>query len=590
MNLKTLFFGIEVALLLAALCALVSGAPAARTLNNFVTELLNINIKPTQWQREYAFFNPRTGWIFVASTADVKSSDRLRITLDAEDTPLILHEKGKTKTLEAMRLLPAGKHTLRVHVEGKATPKTLVVRAIPEIGWVTLQNWELMQKHGIQHSVNLLVDYGRARQPEHEQYVQPWADAGKQWLVMCKVPGFTTEKSVTLQDSQKYWAEVLTQNPQRTGFLADEIAATQPGHEESFPVWAEAVRNLKRTYPDRSAYIYCCGPILIEAEAVSLRPVFDALKETAGKLVLEAYLTEKPTREAALAHLRSRLQDETMVLEKVYPDFARHTVLAVGAFDRFGPELNACPHTDFRVFLDMQLQLIATDPGWRNLYGIQPYLTYHMTEETQRWFGKLLRHYCIEGKTDLLSKEYGWKYMLDHIDSPDFAEGTYGYWNLSDETSMKHKVMLGLPYMQGRYDVDTHENLLQGSSFLWTKRKADSPNVFSQEVRNLQPGKGYSVKMWVGDHNDLKTKQTIASSIIVENAELIPEKDVTWFYGIGVINGEYFTHYYRVFRARGSTARLLISDWADAKNPGGPIGQELIYNFIEVQPYLEGEP
>jgi hypothetical protein len=230
---------------------------------------------------------------------------------------------------------------------------------------------------------------------------------------------------------------------------------------------------------------------------------------------------------------------------------------------------------------------VATDPGWRGIYGIQPYLTYHITEETQRWFSKLLRHYCLEGKTELLSPEYGWKYMLDHLQSPDFEAGTYGYWSLSDGTTMKSRVMPGLPTMQGRYDVDTHENLLQGSSFLWTKRKADAPNVFSQEVRNLRPGRCYSVKMWVGDYNNLKASQTLASSIQLENAELRPEKNVTWSYGIGVINGEYFTLYYRVFRAEGDTARLLISDWADEKDPGGPVGQELMYNFIEVQPYLE---
>ncbi len=34
-------------------------------------------------------------------------------------------------------------------------------------------------------------------------------------------------------------------------------------------------------------------------------------------------------------------------------------------------------------------------------------------------------------------------------------------------------------------------------------------------------------------------------------------------------------------------ATLTVSDWATDTQPGGPLGQELIYNFIEVQPYLE---
>ena len=49
----------------------------------------------------------------------------------------------------------------------------------------------------------------------------------------------------------------------------------------------------------------------------------------------------------------------------------------------------------------------------------------------------------------------------------------------------------------------------------------------------------------------------------------------------------YMTYHWRVFRANGKTARLTISDWASADDPGGPIGQELMANFIEVEPYFE---
>ena len=42
-----------------------------------------------------------------------------------------------------------------------------------------------------------------------------------------------------------------------------------------------------------------------------------------------------------------------------------------------------------------------------------------------------------------------------------------------------------------------------------------------------------------------------------------------------------------VFRAKSERAELVISDWLAENKPGGPIGQEIIYNFIELQPYLE---
>ena len=41
-----------------------------------------------------------------------------------------------------------------------------------------------------------------------------------------------------------------------------------------------------------------------------------------------------------------------------------------------------------------------------------------------------------------------------------------------------------------------------------------------------------------------------------------------------------------VFRAKGPTAILTVSDWASAKDPGGPAGQELMFNFVQVQPYF----
>ena len=38
---------------------------------------------------------------------------------------------------------------------------------------------------------------------------------------------------------------------------------------------------------------------------------------------------------------------------------------------------------------------------------------------------------------------------------------------------------------------------------------------------------------------------------------------------------------------KATTAGLTVSDWKTDKSPGGPIGQELMFNFIQIQPYLE---
>ena len=46
-------------------------------------------------------------------------------------------------------------------------------------------------------------------------------------------------------------------------------------------------------------------------------------------------------------------------------------------------------------------------------------------------------------------------------------------------------------------------------------------------------------------------------------------------------------YHWRVFRAKGTMARLTVSDWEERSYCAGPTGQELMYNFIEVQPYLD---
>jgi hypothetical protein len=48
----------------------------------------------------------------------------------------------------------------------------------------------------------------------------------------------------------------------------------------------------------------------------------------------------------------------------------------------------------------------------------------------------------------------------------------------------------------------------------------------------------------------------------------------------------YFNHIRRVFRPLGESAKLVISDWETDGQPGGPIGQELILNFVEVEPFF----
>lgn len=106
--------------------------------------------------------------------------------------------------------------------------------------------------------------------------------------------------------------------------------------------------------------------------------------------------------------------------------------------------------------------------------------------------------------------------------------------------------------------------------------------------------------MITGDYNALVTgqspEQKHAVTITIANVDLVPRKcfqqpftnHATHHAGPFDDKNKFWMNLHqRVFRARGQTAELSICDWASDDNPGGPVGQELMYNFIEVQPFFE---
>jgi hypothetical protein len=105
--------------------------------------------------------------------------------------------------------------------------------------------------------------------------------------------------------------------------------------------------------------------------------------------------------------------------------------------------------------------------------------------------------------------------------------------------------------------------------------------------------------MFTADYQDLiegrSERQKHAICITLEGVELIPEKSFQhifpncYSHHLGPFDDKHsawMNYHFRVFRARGGTAKLTISDWASEREPGGPIGQELACNFVEIQPYL----
>jgi len=221
------------------------------------------------------------------------------------------------------------------------------------------------------------------------------------------------------------------------------------------------------------------------------------------------------------------------------------------------------------------------------------YYSPYVDEENLRWAGRLFRHYCIEGKTAPLGSD---PYALTHIRNPDFEMGAEG-WDISEAEpgAVVAKTMAGYGSLQGRYLGGT-----RGDTFLLTRRSAERPNTFSQEIKGLTPGRVYSLKMLTADYDNILAGRSVekqdAVSIELDNVDLLPgpgmNKQQTFSSrtSLGKFNDKnkaWMNFHWYVFRARGTTATLTVSDWAGPDAPGAPAGSRTMFNFIEIQPYLE---
>jgi len=383
----------------------------------------------------------------------------------------------------------------------------------------------------------------------------------------------------------------MEKSPYLDGLIVDEFgpkAKIRGGRNlhspEQYAHWIDAVERLyaNEQFKDKLFYAYLCGGRWLEEPYVTfIQTVIDG----GGRVAHERYGSEKPTVESAEEFLGWSIKDRMADFRKDFPGIEKNMIYCLGLFSTPPMSLNTNPNVNYKVWMDMHANAIANHPAFKDICGFMWWTSGYADEETVRWVGRLFRHYGIEGKTEMLSKD---PYMLSHIENPDFNAGTKG-WTIkpAEEGSIEVKKRDGYGQSQGRAKGSGGGGFHPMDHFLWMKRSSKGPNVFSQEIKNLQPQRLYSMKMFTFDYNDLiegkKNTQTYAVKIEIEGAEV--DADKSFQHMVPRIKG--LNYHWVVFRALGSTAKLKVSDWASENDPGGPIGQELMYNFIEIQPYLE---
>ena len=558
---------------------LPAGAQRIRVLNNLVSELMDARSRSLLRSRRIEFMNPRDGWVWFRAAGDCG--------LRLGEQPLLSALPGKPP-VEAMRLLPAGRQV--VHVSG--TLADLTIRAIPGLLYNVYPSapqiqpfgghtWERLRKHTLPNTN--MIESQVIDTPEYAE----WIGQGKLWIANVQAPGLIDKEDWTPEKMLQVWSKPRGWDLAKIGGIqSDEYYPGVP--TQMVLTTALSVARLAED-PAFAGKLWI--PFAVGMYGTQASELFMKTSLGAGwPFSVEVYEGEMPTEAENLANLRSRFLGVSQGWERAYPGSMRRAIFTPMYAYLPYCTTNRYPQADFRVHLDMQMHLLASDPAFFGLWGVQPYRSNYVDEEILHCMGRMLRHYCIEGKTDRMLDD---PYELRHAADPDFEEGTK-HWQIApaEEGAITAGKFAGYGQLQGRYPGGAF-----GDTFVLLKRSAKAPNAVSQELRGLQAGRVYSLKAITADYADLQAGKTRKDeqvlTIKVEGAETLeggfrcPFRSARGPKPFSMESPFWMTYHWMRFRAQGPTARLTLSDWAGPTTPGGPTGQQMMLSFIEVQP-VEG--
>ncbi len=594
-----------------------NAAAEEHRLNNLAAELAEgTNLSGDKNAIE--FQRPNAGWIWLS--AKCQGTGDLRIALDptGENVALIERKNDESQALESMRLVTAGRHTLHIACTGNARVEKFVVRAIPELMHCGLgfdpaiksygrYDMEFLQRDILPNVTTLVVPHNLKLDP---RVIDDWHRRGKKFVAEVGIHGQAT----TAKEHCDYWTGMLDSAPFVDGILINEFIVNAPSNrpveslsperkkrleddQGRYRTYEAAIRQMHALdrYRDKMLYAYVGGSGRTLNQEVIGPTFIRSLVECDYRIALERYLFERSSEKAsqeALDELVRGISD----WESKQPGAKQHMVIAFGLFSMPPGGINKLPGVDYHVWMDQQMHVVADDPALAGIAGLEWWTSLQADEETVRFVGKLYRHYAIEGRTDRFSRD---PLFTPHLVNADFQQGAAG-WTLEPAAAetIQAKSFPRYGRIEGRYmglgrPADP-EHI--GDTFLWMKRHEKAPNKFSHSIEKLEPGRLYSLKLFTCDYQDLvnprEKKQEEASpfvgSVMIDNVELVEDQCFAEMYAS---NPEpkipvWITYHWKVFRAKGTTARLTVSDWPDDE-PTGPFGLEQTFNFVEVQPYWD---
>ena len=547
-----------------ALAAKVADPTPGRKLNNLVTEYFNENLAAgATVERRLALV--RGGWTFVSAEAESVEIDGKAVI--GPDTP----------RHETFRELDRGEHVIRVK---GAKGGAFVVRGIPELfnyctsPSVVKENppfdWAFTEKYVLPGVTTL--NGGQI----HKSHVRGLKERGYIWLgnMNSRNIGDDDDLCNRLSKSKRINAA------QFDGVTCDEQYLGQPDviSHYSAGLWKYVHPKGKRVY----------SWVVGKPAKAGVDHDFIAASVNAtggkGKLLTEYYCITKATEKAAADYVRDWLYGSIVKYDEFSPVYRPRYGIIFGNYTQV-PSISLWGHAevDYRYYLDMQFNLVANDPKFADVGCTGVWGSYYAEEEIHRWTFMLMRHYFIEGRRDMLSKQYGFKYISGHLVNGDFAQGLKG-WKASGEVTTGHLKGMGTTSEGRRSGGDGC-----GDTYAVLKRGTSAATV-KQRVKGLVPGKDYCLRYVVLDAKEIakdvrgKPREYALKAVLPKDVSV--RKDLSWSHVDerkavkGSKHAPRANARHVVFTA--SSAEMdLVFTVADAQE-----GEELALNCVSVHPYL----
>ena len=554
-------------------------AAGHRRLNNLVTEILNAELAKDAAEQTFTVSHVRNGWVYFA----VK---------DAQNAPVEVFVDGKqiigkdSLANEAFRELPAGE--LKATVKGAANGGRLVVRSIVDIfnycpgansyvGENGKYDWSLLYKYVLPAVTTL----NGGSIPEANR---PWLRRnGYHWLANANTTQIA--KGQDLVDILKKNGGFIA--PHYDGATCDEQFFSRLS---TLQYYTDGVKQFEKENPsDRLIYTWIVGKPAVNAVSFDFISTSVNASKSRGKLLFEIYCRTKETEQQAAAYLREYAVETIENMKAIYPGVESSTGIIFGNFNQI-PILSLAHHpaVDFKYYLDMQLNLVANDPAFANLGATGYWGSYYADRELYRWAFMLLRHYCVEGNTEMLSKQYGFSYTPNHLQNGDFS-GKLDPWTAGGDVRADKSNGFAST-SQNRWGGNNGV----GDTFAVFKKTADETSTLTQTVRNLIPGQMYCLQFATGDYKDIVAKRhnprkygieaNLGDGAVIDAAQ-------SWLHIDKRQKGRYAHNnnvarinlHHIVFKATKPETTLVFS------NAAALPGEELVLNYVMLNPYLPGE-